>query len=439
MGQHVSESTQLLRRWHQGDEGALQELLAHHLPWIRVHVRQRLGEALRAKEETGDIVQDALLEFLRYGPRFEIRNEAHLRFLLARIAENVLRDRNDFYTRRRRQAARETPFTEDGLLVLDGSARPATQPDEALERKQWRAWVRLALELLDPQDRDVIVLRTWDGLEFAEVAQRMELSVDLARVRFHRALPKLAAKIQALQRALSIFEQVASPAHRNALVCRENLMQNLLRSARFAELNALCEATLSVAASAKLERAHVALFSRMCSAFAHEGLDQLDSAIAVAEGALADFGSTRDPALENRVLYLRCALVDWYVARGDIARAETSLSASGTETEALDSAQSRGQWITWARARLELAQGRPESAAPLLETLAARQRGSSYAWWLPARARAALAELLHEKDLQRAHSLAENAEREIRERFGAEHGAARDAHTLLERLRAALR
>lgn len=200
MGQHVSESTQLLRRWHQGDEGALQELLAHHLPWIRVHVRQRLGEALRAKEETGDIVQDALLEFLRYGPRFEIRNEAHLRFLLARIAENVLRDRNDFYTRRRRQAARETPFTEDGLLVLDGSARPATQPDEALERKQWRAWVRLALELLDPQDRDVIVLRTWDGLEFAEVAQRTELSVDLARVRFHRALPKLAAKIQALQR-----------------------------------------------------------------------------------------------------------------------------------------------------------------------------------------------------------------------------------------------
>lgn len=367
---------------------------------------------------------------------------------------------------------------ENGLRYCDGlpgDARPSRamlswslaallnrmeRREQALQRAEEALALRrdyssephpLIVSALAERASALTALRRWDEAR-AAYDELLELEAVLSGARSERyasfltSRARLARETEAwdderatLQRALSIFEQVASPAHRNALVCRENLMQNLLRSARFAELNALCEATLSVAVSAKLERAHVALFSRMCSAFAHEGLDQLDSAIAVAEGALADFGSTRDPALENRVLYLRCALVDWYVARGDIARAETSLSASGTETEALDSAQSRGQWITWARARLELAQGRPESAAPLLETLAARQRGSSYAWWLPARARAALAELLREKDPQRAHSLAENAEREIRERFGAEHGAARDARTLLERLRAALR
>jgi RNA polymerase sigma-70 factor (ECF subfamily) len=212
MGTNVSESTALLRRWHAGDEAALQELLEHHMPWIRSHVSQRLGEALRAKEETSDVVQDALVEFLRYGPRFELSNEAHLRFLLARIAENVLRDHSDFYARRRRQAAREAPLPEHDRLVLDPSVREVTEPSAALERKQWRSWVRLALELLEPADREVIVLRQWDSLDFAAIAARMGLSLETARMRFHRALPKLAAKIQQLQRG-DFAELAAEPTH----------------------------------------------------------------------------------------------------------------------------------------------------------------------------------------------------------------------------------
>jgi len=200
MGANIPETTVLLQRWNSGDARALQALLEAHLPWIRAHIHQRLGGLLRAKEETTDIVQDALLEFLRYGPRFECSSEAQLRFLLGRIAENVLRDRHDFYTRRRRQAARETPLPEDSVLILDPGAREVTRPDDALERKQWQAWVRLALELLDPEDRQLIVLRQWDNLEFNEIGEKMGIAPDAARMRFNRALPKLAMKVQQLQR-----------------------------------------------------------------------------------------------------------------------------------------------------------------------------------------------------------------------------------------------
>lgn len=213
MGLHVSQSTALLRRWHSGDESALQQLLVEHLPWIHERVRARLGDALRAKEETQDIVQSALMEFLRYGPRFELENEAHLRFLLGRIAENVLRDRHDFYARRRRQAAREEPLGSESVLLLDPSAREVTRPDEALERKQWRAWVRLALELLEPLDRDVLVMRQWDELDFATIGARLGLEETAARMRFHRALPKLAAKIEALQRGqIDLSAEFDAPA-----------------------------------------------------------------------------------------------------------------------------------------------------------------------------------------------------------------------------------
>ncbi|HTF90189.1 MAG TPA: RNA polymerase sigma factor [Planctomycetota bacterium] len=200
MGNNVPETTMLLRRWNGGDEDALQELLHLHLPWIQAHVKKRLGGLVRAKEETVDVVQDSLVEFLRYGPRFQVSNEAHLRFLLGRIAENVLRDRHDFFTRRRRQVARERPLPEETVLELDAGSRDSIQPDRALEKKQWQAWVRLALELMDPEEREVIVLRQWDELEFAEIASRIGGSADAVRMRFQRALPKLAQKIQQLQR-----------------------------------------------------------------------------------------------------------------------------------------------------------------------------------------------------------------------------------------------
>ena len=36
-------TTILLRRWHEGDRKALDELLEDHLEWITTHVRGRLG------------------------------------------------------------------------------------------------------------------------------------------------------------------------------------------------------------------------------------------------------------------------------------------------------------------------------------------------------------------------------------------------------------
>jgi DNA-directed RNA polymerase specialized sigma24 family protein len=53
---------------------------------------------------------------------------------------------------------------------------------------------------MEPADRQIIVLRQWDELEFSEIAARMGGSPDGARMRFQRALPKLALRIQRLQR-----------------------------------------------------------------------------------------------------------------------------------------------------------------------------------------------------------------------------------------------
>lgn len=67
------------------------------------------------------------------------------------------------------------------------------------ERGEWERWVRLGLELLDPDERELVLLREWDGLRFPEIGARLGVSEDAARMRFHRALAHLADRILRLR------------------------------------------------------------------------------------------------------------------------------------------------------------------------------------------------------------------------------------------------
>jgi RNA polymerase sigma-70 factor (ECF subfamily) len=193
------DTVQLLRRWHGGDRKALDALLERDLPWIRERVRRRLGPLLKAKGETEDFVQDAVLEVLRYAPPFVLGDRAQFRALLARIAENVLRDRHDRYAALRRALHRERPLPAGADLDLGPPCDSSLRPSRMAERGEWERWVRLGLELLDPDERELVLLREWDGLRFPEIGARLGVSEDAARMRFHRALAHLADRILRLR------------------------------------------------------------------------------------------------------------------------------------------------------------------------------------------------------------------------------------------------
>lgn len=187
----------LLRRVNQGDPEALDLVLKEHLPEVRAYVRKAMGQALSNKAESVDIVQDAVAEFLRFGPKVEIQDPEHLRALLCKIALNVLRGKHDYFNAQRRRIARESPLPEDSVLSL--SADMST-PSSIVNRRDEEAWVRLGIELLRPEDREVILLKEFEGLSFGEVADRMQVTVETAKKRFQRALPRLASTVTMLRR-----------------------------------------------------------------------------------------------------------------------------------------------------------------------------------------------------------------------------------------------
>lgn len=190
-------------RFHAGranDPAALEELVRQHLPWIETQVRQRLGNIVREDGDTHDLVQEAFLEVITHGPSFTTGDRQRFQNLLLRIVENNIRDRYRRLHRLKRDRRRHAGPATDSILELDPPARSVTTPSVYASEAERREWVLLAVELLEPEDRDVIRLRDWEELEFERIGEILRISGEAARKRYHRALPRLATKVLDLRR-----------------------------------------------------------------------------------------------------------------------------------------------------------------------------------------------------------------------------------------------
>lgn len=194
-----AHTKELLARWHAGDLEARRELLERDLDWIEARVFARLGKRMLRIGDPRDFLHEALKDFLQYGPRFEVSSRGQLRALFARIVESAIRDENDHWFRAQRRAmSREVPLPSDSVVLIPHHRLP-TPPDERAIRNENGALVRLGIELLDPEDRRIILLRDWEGLAYAEIASQLGLTLETAKKRYQRALRRLAEKLERLQ------------------------------------------------------------------------------------------------------------------------------------------------------------------------------------------------------------------------------------------------
>lgn len=184
----MPETTQLLQRWRDGDRSVIGDLVGRQLPFVRARVRDLLGDELRRKVATDDVVQEAMVEFLSYGPRFVPANERQLGALLARIVANTICDQGAWFRAARRRMAREAPLGSTAELV---PAQERDRPDEGAAHGELTARLRLAVELLPERDRQAVLWREWEKLPFAELGSRWGMTEEGARTVHRRAITRL--------------------------------------------------------------------------------------------------------------------------------------------------------------------------------------------------------------------------------------------------------
>jgi RNA polymerase sigma-70 factor, ECF subfamily len=186
----VSDQADLIRRAQEGSPDALNALYEQCSGRLLAYVRLRLGRELRSRLESRDILQAALVKSLEHLHELKADNTGSLRGWLARIADNEIRDRADYYQRQRRDAAREMPLDDEvPVPALTRSALSRVILDEQAER------LEAALESLSPPHREVVLLRKFEELSFADIARRLGKSEDACRMLLARAMTALTLKL----------------------------------------------------------------------------------------------------------------------------------------------------------------------------------------------------------------------------------------------------
>jgi RNA polymerase sigma-70 factor (ECF subfamily) len=108
------------------------------------------------------------------------------RALLYRVARNLV---TDHHRRSSVRAGLADAATEDGLGEPDDCMGPASfEPDAALASSQGLAAMIAAIDGLPPRCREAFVLYKFDGLSYAEVAERMGISVRTVEMQLRIAM-----------------------------------------------------------------------------------------------------------------------------------------------------------------------------------------------------------------------------------------------------------
>ena len=174
------------------------EDLEEHLGVLRAFIHLRLGRALRAKEETQDLVQSVCREVLAEVPPREMRGSSGFRKWLLQAAENKIRDRWRHWRREKRDPAREVDL--DSTRAADGEtacqlASWITPSRQAASREELARLEKVFCEL--PADyREVIVLARLQGWSHERIAAKLGRTELATRTLLSRALARLALALE---------------------------------------------------------------------------------------------------------------------------------------------------------------------------------------------------------------------------------------------------
>jgi len=181
----AESSLVLVRRAHDGDQDAVDELFARYLPRLQRWAHGRLPAWARGSLDTHDLVQDTFMQVLQRLDQFEPRHEGAFQGYLRQALFNRVRDEI-------RRATRRGPASElnDDKATADPSPLEQAIGQETLERYE------AALARLREEDREAIILRIELGYPYSEIVTALgKPSVAAAHMAVSRALVRLAEEM----------------------------------------------------------------------------------------------------------------------------------------------------------------------------------------------------------------------------------------------------
>lgn len=174
----VLNDQELVHSYLQGNEKAFELLLSRHKRKVWSHIYL----LVRDRELTEDLFQEAFIKVVHTLKSGKYNEEGKFLPWVMRIAHNLVIDHF------RRSKKMPMVRSNDDHDVFATVAQPGKNVEQTLVNVQIEADVRKLIDHLPSEQREVVLMRTYLGMSFKEIAEHTEVSINTALGRMRYAL-----------------------------------------------------------------------------------------------------------------------------------------------------------------------------------------------------------------------------------------------------------
>lgn len=175
------------------DERAFNELVTAYERRVYLLVLRMLGR----RDEAEDMAQEVFVQVFKAIGQF--RGESKLGTWIYRIAVNLCKNRSRYLLRRPGETDGEFELLIERMPVADAQGAAfadISRPDQAVEGYQAERIVQRCISELEPDFREVLVLRDLEDLSYEDIAEVTGLAEGTVKSRIFRARALLKAKVE---------------------------------------------------------------------------------------------------------------------------------------------------------------------------------------------------------------------------------------------------
>ncbi|MEO8588815.1 MAG: sigma-70 family RNA polymerase sigma factor [Flavobacteriales bacterium] len=174
----VLNDQELVHHYLNGSEKAFEMLLNRHKRKVWSHIYLMV----RDREATEDLFQEAFIKVVHTLKTGKYNEEGKFLPWIMRIAHNLV---IDHFRRNKKMPLVRSNEEHDVFATV---AQPGKNVEQRMVNVQIDEDVRNLIDHLPPEQREVVLMRTYLGMSFKEIAEHTEVSINTALGRMRYAL-----------------------------------------------------------------------------------------------------------------------------------------------------------------------------------------------------------------------------------------------------------
>ncbi|WP_346700954.1 sigma-70 family RNA polymerase sigma factor [uncultured Alistipes sp.] len=187
MNVQVLSDRVLLNHYLSGDRSAMSQLIERHSRRVRDYINMMVKD----RDLADDIFQETFIKAVRVIDEGRYTDNGKFLSWILRIAHNQVIDY--FRAQRQDKSVSESEAGYDMLGTLRFAERTV---EDSMVSEQIERDVRALIDLLPPEQREVVMMRYFSGLSFKDIAEQTDVSINTALGRMRYALINLRRMIK---------------------------------------------------------------------------------------------------------------------------------------------------------------------------------------------------------------------------------------------------